>query len=154
MALAAQIFSPVASYDPADLARTLDKIGIIEDWCSSVRAFAYAEAQSGRTPPGYKLVDKRAVRKWADSTVDSVPAAIYRLKLNIADEEIFEEPKLKSPTQIEKLLKGYGTKLDILGELVVKASSGVKLVRESEPGESKNVDVLSVFQPIVPDPFS
>lgn len=154
-ALAAKVFSPVAAYDPEDLSRTLDKIDVIEGWCSSVRAFAYGEAQRGRVPPGYKLVDKRPVRKWVDDSTWAVGICdrILRFDQRLSADNVFEEPKLKSPAQIEKILKGYGIK-DALGELVVKASSGVKLVRESEPGEPVNTDPSSVFQPIELDPFS
>ena len=50
----------------AELAKALENASILETWCRRVKEFAHAEAEHGRVPPGWKLVAKRATRKWKD----------------------------------------------------------------------------------------
>jgi len=114
-------FSPVLSYDPAKLSETLNKLEMLEGYAKSVRAFAYSEAEHGRCPPGWKLVEKRATRKWRDE--DEVVEA-FTDKYNLWDS------KLKSPAQIEKIipkeLRG------LVDELSISISSGLTLVPDSD----------------------
>ncbi|MBF0421092.1 MAG: DUF2800 domain-containing protein [Magnetococcales bacterium] len=59
---------PVApeSLSPEMLARVLKQAAIVEDWIRRVQEFAHFEAEAGRIPLGFKLVPKRATRKWRD----------------------------------------------------------------------------------------
>jgi hypothetical protein len=143
-------FLPTVEYVPEDLAETLDKLDVIEGWCSSVRAFAYAEAHRGREIPGYKMVAKRATRKW----IEGVDCTMLSKEFKLIEERFLEEPSLKSPAQVEKVLKQEGHGAKALGELVVSASSGFKLVRESDPGVPVKLGPMSEFSEIVEDPFS
>lgn len=128
-------FSPVAPYDPQDLADTLAILPAIEGWAKTVREFAYGEAQHGRTPPGYKLVDKRPTRKW---TVDEHTVEKELSTIGLAESDIYCPREVKSPAQIEKVIgkaKKNADKLAFVETLCEKVSSGTKLVHESEPGE-------------------
>lgn len=116
------------SYDPAKLASTLELLPAIEAWAKGVREFAYGEALHGRTPPGFKLVAKRATRSWIDEKV-----TIQWVKKNftdLKDDQIYEPRSLKSVAQFEKALdKGAKTQI---APLVQSISSGSSLVPESD----------------------
>lgn len=126
--LAKAEFGPVTAYDPEKLAEALRLADHAEAWAKAVREFAYAEATRGREPPGFKLVAKRATRKWVDESL--VEAALQKNGLAAAD--IHEAPALKSPAQIEKLIgkKAFGS---FEAEYVVKESTGNALVPVTDP---------------------
>jgi hypothetical protein len=105
-------------YSLSQIAEFLEKAPLVEARISALREFAYQRACAGETIPGFKLVDKRATRKWKDEEAakkqfDKVPGALT-------------EPELRSPAQLEKLLgkKRFGHYAD----LVEKQSSGHTLV--------------------------
>lgn len=137
-------FSPVKSYVPADLKEALMWADKLKGWIKSVEEFAYQEAQKGRVPPGYKLVQTRATRKWED-----INAAAKTLENHVLDSEVrhlYTDPELKTPAQIEKAL---GKKIkDLVATLTVSVSSGTKLVPENEPGEAIKLDAQSEFSAI------
>ena len=115
----------VQAYKPEKLAATLDLLPQVESWCKAIREFAYREATAGRTIPGYKLVEKRAVRKWKPE-VDSVKVEC----MTGLNPDQVREIKLKSPAQIEKLLPKEDR--HIVDSLTVKESSGYNLTAESD----------------------
>jgi hypothetical protein len=88
------------SYDKALLAKTLGELDMIENYCKSVREFAYNEAERGESLPGFKLVAKRATRKW----LDAAAVKVWLLSKNLFAKEIETTPELRTPPQIEKLL--------------------------------------------------
>lgn len=127
-------FKPEA-YDPQALADTLKILPAIEGWAKTVREFAYGEAQRGRCPPGFKLVDKRPIRKWK---VEDAPLAAELTKIGLTESDIYAPREAKSPAQIEKVIgkgKKNADKLAVVDSLCAAVSSGTKLVPESEPGE-------------------
>lgn len=106
----------------------LEKLPALEAWITAVREFAYLEAKHGRVPPGYKLVSKRATRKWADPN-----AAVKQLERMVhptAMSDCMTTPELKSPAQVEKVLGKQGHEL--VASLVVSVSSGDTLVADSD----------------------
>lgn len=123
LAISKQEFSPALSYDPKKLSETLQWIDVVEAFIKNVRAFAYAEAERGRTPPGFKLVEKRANRKWVDEAVVSEIAKTL-------DQDLFDH-SLKSVAQVEKVLGKEALK-SILGDFIVQESSGLTLVPETD----------------------
>lgn len=77
------------------------KIPLIESWITAIRAEAEAELFAGRPVAGYKLVQgKQGNRAWKDTVEATAVLKGARLKVD----EMFDH-KLKSPTQIEKVLK-------------------------------------------------
>lgn len=144
LALAKQEFGPAVSYDPAKLADALAHIPAIEAWITKVREFAYAEAMHGRNPPGWKMVAKRATRKWAadDETIVEFMAEATKREVS----EFFEEPSLKSPAQMEKLCSkqiGEG-----LRKFMESISSGYNLVPEADKRPAAKLDPKSEFTQI------
>lgn len=136
---AQQDFSPAFSYDSEKLAKTLEWLTVLESWIKNVREFAYREAEHGRTPPGWKLVQKRATRKWKMSEEETAS----NLECLLPDQDCYWEKKLKSPAQVEKLLGKNGKKE--LEELVVAESSGYTLVPESDKRPSILLDATNTF---------
>lgn len=143
-ALAKLEFGQQLSYDPAQLHQALVFTSALEAWIKQVREFAYGEAMHGRLPPGWKLVAKRATRKWKapeDEVIDYMMEATKHDK-----KEFYEEPSLKSPAQMEKLCSkqiGEG-----LRKLMESVSSGYNLVPESDPRPPVKLDAKSEFTKI------
>lgn len=127
-ALAKVEFIPLVQYDPAVLSQALHDMHAVEARIKAIREFAYTEAEAGRTPPGWKLVEKRATRKWRDES-----RAIAALRDACVDP--FGDPKVISPAQAEKQLPKDQKK--ILEELTVKESSGHTLA----PADDKRAAV-------------
>lgn len=118
-------FGPGLPYEPKELAATLEKLPIIESWVKATREFAYAEAMAGNAIPGFKLVEKRATRKWANEA--DAAAALENI---LPRDELYEPPSLLSPAKIEKLLGKDGKKQ--IASLTVAESSGLTLVHQSD----------------------
>lgn len=119
-------FLPTLSYDPQKLSDTLEKLPLVETWIKGVRDFAYKEAERGREIPGFKLVDKRPVRKWIneDKTIE-----ILDMMTSLTSDKYYDK-SLKSVAQVESLLSKDEKK--ILNDLVEKVSSGKSLVHDSD----------------------
>jgi hypothetical protein len=105
-----------------ELARVLGEADYILTWVKSVQAYAHEQAVAGKTPPGYKLVQKRAMRKWIDED-----EAMSELAMVFGDKTILTEPKMKSPAQLEKAV-GKRMYEQAAAMLVHKVSSGTNLV--------------------------
>jgi hypothetical protein len=107
------------------IALQLSQADMIEDYIKDLRALATQMLENGQPVPGFKLVAKRGTRQWADE--DKVVKWADKNKLDIAD---VWESKLKSPAQLEKVLKK--NKIELPSELVVSVSSGSTLAPESD----------------------
>lgn len=122
---------PAPSIMPIEMVvEMLPKMEQLEDWIKACRAHVRARLEAGLEVPGYKLVATRATRKWNDT---AAVEAIIAANPNLLDpSEAFEPREVRSPAQIEKILKKklFGEKL---GHLVEKKSSGHKMVPASDP---------------------
>lgn len=91
---------------------------------------------NNKVVPGFKLVDGRSTRKWADEAKVSQ----YLPMCGVSD---IYETKLKSPAQIEKLCKSK----EFLKPFIVSEPGKPKLVPTSESGNySGKVDYSGVFK--------
>lgn len=92
---------PPAALSSDWLAVKLKSVHLLQEFCSSVMAEADRRILSGIPVPGYKAVmGKKGNRKWDDETeVDDLLAGA---RIKIEERYTF---KLKSPTQLEKMLK-------------------------------------------------
>jgi hypothetical protein len=139
-AVARQEFGPVEKMSSVQLAEALAMVPLLKAWCSAIDERAYAEAMAGRKVPGYKLVDKRATRRWAREA-----DVIEGLQdMGVGAETLYER-KLKSPAQLEKAL-GKG----VIDQWVVKESSGTTLVPEDDKRMEvqPNPDAKTQFLPV------
>jgi hypothetical protein len=123
-------------YSKEQIAEFLTKLPLIEARVAAVREFAYQEILRGEQIPGFKIVEKRATRKWKDVREVS--------KLLGHNGECFTEPELKSPAQVEKVL-GKKNFAIALAEHVDKQSSGYTLVSENDPRPPAQVAQLEDF---------
>lgn len=98
----------------------------MEEWIKEVRAYAKDKLKQGEEVPGYKLVKKRAYRRWAD---DEEAEEWLRKRFNVGD--IFKR-KLVSPYQAEQLLKDR-PRTELPDDFIVSKSSGVNLASEDNP---------------------
>jgi hypothetical protein len=112
---------------PEQLADTLRKARAIQHWINAVEEYANAEALDGRVPPGFKLVAKRATRAWKD---EAALLAAAPMLLTISTNEMYAEPKLLSPAQLEKKLPK--DERAALASFITSTSSGTNLVPEGD----------------------
>ncbi len=102
----------------------LGKLDVLEDWIVALKQRAQRELEAGRPVKGFKLVQKRATRKWTDP--DQV--AQYLLAQGEDAETVYEPRTLKSVAQIEKLIG----KKHLPTQYVIAESSGLAMVPESD----------------------
>lgn len=141
-AVAKYEFGAHLSYDPKKLSEILTWLPSLEAYIKNVREFAYGEAQHGRCPPGFKLVAKRATRRWRD---EGGAAAVLNNKYGISLTDIYDR-KIKSPAQMEKAVPKELR--PALGELVVSESSGLTLAEESDPRPQVKADAVADFKEV------
>jgi hypothetical protein len=143
--LAKVAFTPAVQYDPDELATWLDRLPILEAQIKAVREFAYNEAEAGRCPPRYKLVEKQAREKWRPNT--TAAQLLAELAIPAFAEDLLEEPSLKSPAQVRKLVPGKNDRERAakLAAFTVKESSGHTLVSEDDKRPAIALDAKQVF---------
>ena len=113
---------------------TLDQLGrvlagarFIETWIAGVEAYAKAMADKGTEIPGFKLVNKRGRRVWADE------AAATDVMEALLGQDAFVT-KLHSPTQAEKALKSHKIKPPADWKtLVMMSDPGTTLAPDHDP---------------------
>jgi len=132
--------SEVSGLSAEKLGEILNQAGLLKDWIKRVEAYAQTEAQHGRLPTGFKLVAKRATRKWKDPE-GARTFMVTALELDEAD--VLVEPKLKSPAQIEALIGKKRHKE--IGGLWESVSSGANLVPVSDPRPELKPDAEKEF---------
>lgn len=105
------------------IAHYLDQAPLIEQFLADLRILAQGLLEEGAAVPGYKLVNKRATRKW----VDDAAAAKFAVDNGV----VAYDMKIKSPAMVEKDLKK--AKIALPADLVVAVSTGSTLVADSDP---------------------
>jgi len=110
------------------LNEALGLIPELEDWIKAVRKTAYEALERGVQLEGYKLVNKRPSRVWADE--QEIIKALAKEK-NVLISDAYER-KLKSPAQMEKLFKQIGVDPEKLSDYIVSVSSGTTIAPVSD----------------------
>lgn len=116
---------------PQQISEILAKADLIEDFIAGVREYARRQAEAGVGIPGWKLVQKRAIRKWAGD--DAYIADRLKVAFSLDEDRLYTR-KLASPAQVEKMLPKKMK--EALADFTVKESSGVTLARETDPREA------------------
>ena len=135
---AAAIPPSEGSVPPEELAKALKAVPILEALIKRIDAYAYAEARAGRPVPGYKLVEKRANRKWINET----EVSLFLGSLKVSDDDIFEPRTIRTPAQMEKKLPSH---YQMLTKFVTKESSGLVLVPEEDKRPAFKPDAKKEF---------
>jgi hypothetical protein len=112
--------------DAATLGRYLANADVLEGWITDLRALAFQLLEKNIPVPGYKIVQKQARRQWVDDT--KAIAALH--DMGVPRDELFSPEEIRSPAQIEKVLKKR--KLALPDDLVKSVSSGTTLASEDD----------------------
>ena len=102
-----KVEDPTVSDDPKELAEQLKIVSVLEIFIKQVKAKSFAVMSAGAKLPGYKLVAGRNTRKWADEQ-----KLVEYLDMFGVDQDTIFDTKIKSPAQLEKVLKGQDVELD------------------------------------------
>ena len=146
-------FDAPAVIPDTDIPGILKVLDTAEDWIKDIRAYALAQAKQGVEYGGWKLVrGRRPGRKWKDEeeVINELARAGY-------DREQYEETKLKSASELEKVL-GKTTFDALLGKLVTQGDGPLTLVPEDDkrpeftPADAALQDLLEGTNGIHKDP--
>jgi hypothetical protein len=133
---------PAETLTPEQVDNVLNGAELLRFWVEEVRKHAFELFQRGTPVPNWKIVSKRAQRRWISENTDEV-AAQLRLEMELPEEHVWAPRKLKSPAQMEKGLKAPQKKaLEALWE---KRSGGVTLARLTDKRNAVEVSAALEF---------
>jgi len=118
----------------AQVGRFLDLFEVAKIVGKAADETAYARLQAGKKVPGRKLVKATKHRAWKDG-------AEAKLKKHFG-EAAMTEPKLRSPNQIEELIKGA----EFTARYAFKPDGGVTVVAESNKKPAVVRDMQKLFK--------
>lgn len=111
-----------------DLAKALAMVEPLKIFIAAVEAEAYNAMSHNLDVAGWKLVSKKKLRKWA-----SERTALQALKAaGFTDEDILTPGELKSPAQLDKVLKKSSIEFDVVS-LLDTSEPGVTIAPENDP---------------------
>lgn len=130
--LAAYDFTKPDLLQPDEIGEILRRAEELQKWAADVQAYALQEALAGQHYDGWKLVEGRSVRKYADDlkVAETLQAAGW-------PEAALYERKLYGITAMEKIV-GKKKLTEVLGDLIVKPAGKPVLVPESDKREAIN----------------
>lgn len=116
---------------PEQIEHILNGLDMLEAWIKAVRSHALTLANRGTKFEGWYLADKIGNRAYLDKGDDAKIAAALEKELKLKKEDIYEEPKVRSIAQIEKVLgsKRKAEMAALEGVLWHKPKTGVNLVQ-------------------------
>lgn len=117
-------------YSPDELKKAYEFSSVAKNWADSIQSLALEKAKEGDILPGYKLVEGRGTRVWADEKEATKQLKATGLKL--AD---LREVKFKSVATVEKLIGKSAFKQKHSG-LVAYNKGALKLAPADDPRES------------------
>lgn len=120
-------FDEVGLMTDEEVASVLAEAEGIKTWITSVEDYALKAALEGKTFPGFKLVEGRSVRKYADEGKVAETLLGYGYK----EDQIYKPKELKTITAMEKTLTKK-TFNELLGGLIVKPAGKPTLVPETD----------------------
>lgn len=113
-----------------EIGEVLKRAETIKKWAEEVADYALQQALAGEHYDGWKVVEGRSNRKYADET-----KVVQTLKNAGFDEAMLYERKLLGITAMEKLV-GKKKLTETLGELIIKPAGKPVLVPESDKREA------------------
>jgi len=125
---------------PSIVRRTLEWGPLVKSYIDACETKAAELMEMGVPLKGYKLVERRAHRKWKGA----VPVTEKALRAKgLTKKSLYKDPALKSPAQVEKLLP-KDQRSDI-AYLYSAESSGHKVVPEADPAPAARAGAASDF---------
>ncbi len=130
------------SMNKVDIKKVLDFSDTLGSWLRAVETYAFNALERGEKIDGYKLVKKRAFRKWRGS--EEEVAAQLQEQTGLEDSIFFQPAKFKSPAQIEAL------KIDknLVASLCETPDNGNTLVPLSDKRPEVKPSMEIDFEPI------
>lgn len=115
-----------------EIGEVLRRADELQHWVKDVGDYALEQALAGKQYDGWKLVEGRSVRKYADDlkVAEALKAAGY-------DEAMIYERKLYGISAMEKIV-GKKRLTETLGDLIIKPAGKPVLVPESDKREAIN----------------
>ena len=104
---------------------------ILSPWVKEVTGYVQSRMEQGYKLPDWKLVRKRSIRKWADE--DMVVA-----KLGVKLQGKIYDMKVKSPAQMEKVLKEHGLDVKVIDPLLDTTPAGLTIAHASDKRPAVN----------------
>lgn len=124
---------------PGQVAALMEQADVLEIWIKAIKNRGH-EIASTDGLPGWKLVHSTSHRKWKD---DDDALKYLGAVVELSEEQIYADPKMKSPAAVEKLL-GTKRKKEIEA-LIYKPPGKIILVPESDPRAPAKADAESEF---------
>lgn len=131
------------TFTDRELSDVLDEVEALEVYINAVREHAHHRMMRGGSISGWKLVDRRAVARWKDGTLEKV-ADLAKAE-GVPDNEIYRMT-LRTPGQISKALEKAGSWNDV-EDHVERRSSGQTIARVDDPRKGVTVDPADDFPP-------
>ena len=125
-------FKEPALLDDSEIAELLTKVENIEKWAKDIQEYARTKAEQGTKFSGWKLVEGRSVRKYADPE-----QVVHRLFAEGYSEDEIYEREIKGITALEKAIgkKRFG---ELVADLITKPAGKPSLVPESDKRQEWN----------------
>lgn len=132
LALARYDFKDPDLLDESEIGEILKQADELQKWVADVQEHALKQALDGTQYDGWKLVEGRSVRKYADElkVAEALQKAGYK-------EAVLYERKLLGLTAMEKLV-GKKKLTETLGDLIIKPAGKPVLVPDSDKREAIN----------------
>ena len=108
-----------------------DMLAETENWVNAMKAELYLQLNRGVPVAGWKIVEKKAAKKWTDAA----SAAVYLKSKHVAAKHITNPAALRTPTQVLAALKQMKKCVDIEAFFETK-SSGTTLAQEDDSREA------------------
>lgn len=126
----AEIALELSPDDQEQMAHMLTLAFQLEEWARTVKNNAHAMLeQTTAEIPGFKLVKKRATRRWRDE-----PALLDQLKRSRKlSQDDYANVSIKSPAQLEKVCKQKDVDFTKFTDMIESVSSGTTLATEDDP---------------------
>lgn len=129
--------SPLA-FDPGEIATLLDRFELYDGFKKAIQQRAAQVIQSGVTVPGWVVEPRTGNRRFKGEQAETEQAL---LKLGLRTMDIYTDPKMKTPAQVEKALPA--AKRPLLAPLVERPLGEPALVRATAAKVAHGLTALS-----------
>lgn len=134
------VLPKISELDPGEISTILERRALFETWIEGVEKRAVDLLELGTKIPGWKLVQRTGNRRWKEE--EGVIADKLRKEGGVKVGDMYTTPKLRSPSQMEKLLSK--DKRSLVDPLVERPPGAHTLVRDGD----KRAAITSGFTPI------
>jgi hypothetical protein len=114
----------------------------LEPWLKAVKAAWHNHLRQNGPAGGFKIVEGRASRSWKDELGAELEVG------EILGDGAYEEPKFKSPAQVEKALKKIGRKVDDVSHLIEsKRGETIAPLNDKRPAKPSAAETMFEIAP-------